>query len=156
MPCNRSPGTGCYPSMHCRWYSSMPCSRSLGGGCSRGVCSSGVCSWGRGVVWPSGLVTFSLKVAFWLKVVFCYGLQVWPSGKAFWYWGVSPNRPFQSEGHTRMAFWYGLLLSPPSRWLLLRTVCILLECILAKKKINTCNISPYLETLTENYFTGCN
>ena len=25
-------GGGCYPSMHCRWYPSMPCSRSPGGG----------------------------------------------------------------------------------------------------------------------------
>ena len=25
-------GGGCYPSMHCRWYPSMPCSRSRGGG----------------------------------------------------------------------------------------------------------------------------
>ena len=111
MPCNRSPGRGCYPSMHCRWYSSMPCSRSLGGGAAPGgVCSSGVCSWGRGVVWSSGLVTFSLKVAFWLKVVFCYGLQVWPSGKAFWYWGSLLTDPFNqkaiAEGHTRMAFCY--------------------------------------------------
>ena len=24
-------GGGCYPSMHCRWYPSMPCSRSPGG-----------------------------------------------------------------------------------------------------------------------------
>ena len=112
------------------------------------------------LVWPSGLVAFSLKAAFWLKVVFCYGLQVWPSGKAFWYGGSLLTDPFNQkaigEGHTRMAFWYGLLLCPPSRQLLLRTVCILLECILAKKKINTCNISPYLETLTENYFTGSN
>ena len=26
-----STGGGCYPSMHCRWYRSMPCSRSRGG-----------------------------------------------------------------------------------------------------------------------------
>ena len=25
------PQWGCYPSMHCRWYPSMPCSRSPGG-----------------------------------------------------------------------------------------------------------------------------
>ena len=36
-------GGGCYPSMHCRWYPSMPCSRSPG----RGVPGPrGVCSWG--------------------------------------------------------------------------------------------------------------
>ena len=52
-----------------------------------------------------------------LLVDFCYGLLVesdlllWPSGKALWYGGISPNRdPFQPEGHTRMAFWYGLLV----------------------------------------------
>ena len=43
----------CYPSMHCRWYPSMPCSRSPGGsapgGCLlQGVCSGGVCSWEGG------------------------------------------------------------------------------------------------------------
>ena len=31
MPCSRSRGGGCYPSMHCRWYPSMSCSRSWGG-----------------------------------------------------------------------------------------------------------------------------
>ena len=30
MPCSRSPGGVWYPSMHCRWYPSMPCSRSPG------------------------------------------------------------------------------------------------------------------------------
>ena len=36
---------GCYPSMRCRWYPSMPCSR---GGCSRGMPApeGGVCSGG--------------------------------------------------------------------------------------------------------------
>ena len=46
---------GCYTSMHCRWYPSMPCSRSpRGGACSNrcllvgggGACSGGVCSQG--------------------------------------------------------------------------------------------------------------
>ena len=35
---------GCYPSMHCRWYPSMPCSRGVpvaGGACSRGVPAPG-------------------------------------------------------------------------------------------------------------------
>ena len=83
-------------------------------------------------LWPSG-------------VIFCYGLLVWPSGKAFWYWGSLLTDPFNqkaiTEGHTRIAFWYGLLVrpsgvifcygllvSPPSRRLLLRMVRILLEC----------------------------
>ena len=42
MPCSR--GDVCYPSMHCRWYPSMPCSR--GGLLREGVCSRGVCSQG--------------------------------------------------------------------------------------------------------------
>ena len=48
---------GCYPSMHCRWYPSMPCrgvcsGRSAPGGFAlflpgpRGACSRGVSSWG--------------------------------------------------------------------------------------------------------------
>ena len=42
MPCSRSPGGGvCYPSMHCRWYPSKPCSRSPGG-------SPGPHPWGYG------------------------------------------------------------------------------------------------------------
>ena len=46
-------GGVCYPSMHCRWYPSMPCSRGVcswgGGGCllQGDACSRGqVCSWG--------------------------------------------------------------------------------------------------------------
>ena len=113
-------GGGCYPSMLCRWYPSMPCSRSpggcllLGGACSRGVCSGGVPALGRCglLLWPSGM-------AFWFGgllieggllvesghllwpsgVIFYYGLLVWPSGT-----GRSPNRdPFNqkaiTEGH---------------------------------------------------------
>ena len=83
---------GCYPSMHCRWYPSMPCSRSPGAVCSGGVClvprgsapgvdpglgrfssgEGGFLLWPSVVVfcyalllWPSGFVAFSLKVAFW-------------------------------------------------------------------------------------------
>ena len=41
---------GCYPSIHCKWYPSMPC--------SRGVSSGG---------WPS-------------VIAFCCGLLLWPSG----------------------------------------------------------------------------
>ena len=41
-----SHGGGCYPSMHCRWYPSMPCSRSLGG-----LVPGGACSGGGGLLW---------------------------------------------------------------------------------------------------------
>ena len=47
------------------------------------------------LLWPSG------KVAFWLKVVFCYGLLLWPSSKAFWCGGLviatwtPPRRPYR-------------------------------------------------------------
>ena len=83
-----SHGGGCYPSMHCRWYPSMPCSRSLGGlvpgvpapgGSVLGeVCSGGGCACSGGVPAPEG----------------------------------------------------GVETPPESRLLLLRTVHILLECIL--------------------------
>ena len=123
----------CYPSMYCRWYPSMPCSRSPGGAWSRGPALGGVPGWGvpglggacsSGVAfcygllfggflvwwpsdwrWPSSLVAFWLKVAFWFGgllvwwpsvMAFWCDLLLWPSGKAFWYLGVSPNRdPFQ-------------------------------------------------------------
>ena len=85
MPCSRSPGV-CYNSMHCRWYPSMPCSRgSLPG--PWGVPGS----WGvpgpqgglllGGVPGPGGC-----GLLLWPSVVvFCYGLLieggllVWPS-----------------------------------------------------------------------------
>ena len=38
-------GWGCYPSMHCRWYPSIPCSRSPERG---GSAPGGFCSWGGG------------------------------------------------------------------------------------------------------------
>ena len=67
----------------------------LWGAWSGGVCSGGVAFW-FGLLIEGSLLVES-------------GLLLWPSGKAFWY-GISPNRPFQPEGHTRMAFWYGLLM----------------------------------------------
>ena len=36
MPCSRS--GGCYPSMHCKWYPNMLCSRTPGGGSAPGGC----------------------------------------------------------------------------------------------------------------------
>ena len=101
---------GCYPSMHCRWYPSMPCSRSLGGACSQGGCglllwSSGMAFWFGGLLIEGGLLVESGLLLWPSDVIFCYGLLVLG--------GVSPNRdPFQQEGHTRMAFWYGLLAMP--------------------------------------------
>ena len=67
-----------------------------GGPAPGGVSLAGGPPWQREWVslpggWPSGLV------AFWLKVVFCYDLLVWPSGT-----GGSPNRdPFQPEAHNK-------------------------------------------------------
>ena len=55
------------------------------------------------LLWPSGLVAFcygGLLIEVGLLVE--SGLLSWPSGMAFWYWGVFPNRdPFQPEGHNR-------------------------------------------------------
>ena len=49
--CDSVHGGGCYPSMHCWWYPSMPCSRSAvgGGSAPRGGLLLGVCSW-KGLV----------------------------------------------------------------------------------------------------------
>ena len=94
---------GCYPSMHWRWYPSMPCSRSPGGG-GGGACSQrgpapgevpalgGACSkvGGAGVAFCYGLLGL---VAFWLKVTFWYGLLGWDQ-KAITE-GTTP------EGHNR-------------------------------------------------------
>ena len=63
-------GEGRYPSMHCRWYPSMPCSRSLGSipaflagfqahtqGGSLGGSGWGVCLlWGGGCLLPRDLL----------------------------------------------------------------------------------------------------
>ena len=51
-------GGGCYPSMHCRWYPSMPCM-----------------SRGRGVAFCYGLLLWSSVMPFWFG-----GLLVWSSG----------------------------------------------------------------------------
>ena len=65
-------------------------------------------------LWSSGLVAFSWKEAFWLKMVFCYSLLVWwPSGWKGWNQseGHQTRRPYQKatfnqkatkpEGHDR-------------------------------------------------------
>ena len=95
---------GCYPSMHCRWYPSMPCTRSPGGclflgglllgGLFPGGCllPGGVpCLRGCGLLlWPSGLVAFWLKVVFWSGGLVESGLLVWwPSDLvALWFGGL--------------------------------------------------------------------
>ena len=104
-------GCVCYPSMHGRWYPSMPCSgtcllggcllpgmSALGGSAPGESARGGVAFWCSLLVWPCGLV------AFWLKVVFCYGLLVRPSGVIFCY-GLLV-RPFG------VIFCYGLLVRP--------------------------------------------
>ena len=60
------------------------------------------------LLWPSGLVAFRLKAAFWLKVVFCYGLLVWwPSGSPDDHTRRlpsirrPPNQKGITEGHNR-------------------------------------------------------
>ena len=89
-------GGGCYPSMHCRWYPSMPCSRSPGGGMSA---SGGVPALGRCLFWGGA----------------CSGAGCLLQGCACF--GGAMKTPHKS------------------RWLLLRTVRILLECILVIIKV---------------------
>ena len=119
-------GGGCYCSMHCRWYPSIPCSRSLGGASSQrgqGAWSRGGCMLlgGRGCLVQRGGLLLGEEglcgLLLWPSVMdFWHGLLVWPSGKAFWYWGVSPNRdPFQPEGHNRRPYQNGLLVWPSGK-----------------------------------------
>ena len=76
----------CYPSMHCRWYPSIPCSRSPEGVSAPGAC---LLLGGGLLLWPSGLVAFWLKTAFW------YGL--WgPEGH-----NRRPPHQAITEGHHR-------------------------------------------------------
>ena len=81
-------GGGFYPSMHCRWYPSMPCSRSVGGGVSQ----------------------HALQVS-----------RPTPKGEV---------EGDQVQAHSQGGSWGGSSPGPGSRRLLLRTVRILLECIL--------------------------
>ena len=115
---------GCYPSMHCRWYPTMPCSRGvlLRGGSALGGSAPGgfLLLWGSA---PGG-------------VAFCYGLLLWPSGLVpsvegdllVWSPGGGGRRPAHQKATTEK----GVPGGDPPRWLLLRAVCILLECILVK------------------------
>ena len=119
-----------YPSMRCRWYPSLPL-QQVSGGCllpGWGVCSQGwgvsvpggVCSRGEGVcsgrVYSWGEFWYGLLVRP-SGVIFCYGLLVWYSVMAFWLKG---------------GLCYKRCPPPPCRRLLLRTVRILLECILVR------------------------
>ena len=104
-------GGGCYPSMHCCWYPSMPCSRSQGqagiptchtqggslggsvggspgphprgkfGGC---VCLGGVPAWG-GACSRGCLLQGGAAPG---GVALCCGLLVCPSVMAFWFGGL--------------------------------------------------------------------
>ena len=81
------------------------------------------------LLWPSGLVAFWLKVAFW------YGLRGGrrpPHQKAITEDHFQTEGCLQSEGHNRRPQQKAMRSPspPPSRRLLLRTVRILLECIL--------------------------
>ena len=152
---------GCHPSMHCRWYPSMPYSRGVPGprgevwsGGGLGVCSGGVP--GPGGVWPS-------------VMVFCCGLLLWPSGLVtFWFGGLlikggllvwssggrrhnrrpSHQKATIPEGHNRRE---GCLVeTTPPGWLLLRAVRILLECILVAGKSKLCTHSYTIEISNPN------
>ena len=120
-----------------------------------GLWPSVMAFWCGLLVWPSGMAFWFggllIEDSLLVEVVFCYGLLLWPSGMAFWYGLlVRPsgtgslltetfNQKAITEGHyTRRPYQYGLLVRPsgvivcyaPCRWLLLRTVRILLDCIL--------------------------
>ena len=96
----------CYPSMHCRWYPSMPCSRSPGGSAPGEVPGpGGSAPGGRGSAGGGGVVA----------VAFCCGLLLCPSGVVAF---CPPRRPYQKatfnqkattpEGHNS-----GLVETPP-------------------------------------------
>ena len=83
------------------------------------------------LVWPSGLVAFCLKAAFWYGLLVESGLLLWPSGKAFWCGGLLVERGSLLGETPQYNGQVGSMYPPtPSRWLLLWTVRILLECIL--------------------------
>ena len=110
--CLSTRGVGRYPSMHCRLYANMPCSRS-----------------------PRGVVSQ-------------HALQVSRPTTRGGNWGGSSQGGVGSPGHTQGRSWGGscrgglqahtrgglsqhaLRQTPLPRWLLLRAVPILLECIL--------------------------
>ena len=120
-------GGGYYPSMHCRWYPSMPCSRG-------GLLQGGV--WSRGCLVGGGLLLSSLLGGFsswrvWtsvmafccgllLKVAFCCGLLLWPSVEGTFWYGLleGARRQHQKattpEGHhTRRPPQRGCLVETP-------------------------------------------
>ena len=99
---------GWYPSIHCRWYPSMPCSRSLGGGI------------------PACLARFQAHTQGGVKGSGRGGFQVHT-------WGVSRPTP-------RGVCIPACTEADPLQRLLLRAVCILLECILVHLIISLSDI----------------
>ena len=99
------PGGWWYPSMHCRWFPSMPGRRSPGGGGGIPACLAG---------FQAHTQRGSLRGS-------------WGA----WSWrGLLPGEVC-SQGGT----WsWGVRGGDPPGWLLLRVVRILLECILVYKK----------------------
>ena len=89
-----------YPGMHCRWYLSMPCSRSPGEG-GIPACLAGFQAHTQGGSWG-----------------------VWPGGLQAHTLGGSPGPHLGGVCVSQHA------LRQTPRWLLLRTIRILLECIL--------------------------
>ena len=142
--------------MHCRWYPSMPCSRSPGGGAIPACIAGGIPAYLAaglqrgalllGVSAPGGCLLLG-------GVAFCYGLLLCPSVMAFWFggllieggiliedsllvWSWGGQKAIAEGHHTRRPPQKGGVpggdphtTHPPGR-LLLRAVCILLECIL--------------------------
>ena len=119
---------GCYPSMHCRWYPSMPCSRSQGGSAAGGVSSRGSAPW-RGAWWrpprdsyccgryASYWNAFLLVLKMFLKtcttaisspggdnhIFFQLKKKLMKSGKR-WFMGGSPWCPQDSSQHSTIPF----------------------------------------------------
>ena len=93
---------GCYPSMHCRWYPSMPCSRSwgdrglqdhtqggsLGGSVQGGCLLPGGGGPALGGLLPGGclLPVGACSQGGWCGLL--YGLLLCPSVMAFWFGGL--------------------------------------------------------------------
>ena len=100
--------SGGYPSMHCRWYPSMPC-RSPGG-------------WYPSMHYRSPGPHPGGKLR-------CLAWGGWSPGP---HWGGVLQACTQGglQAHTQGVYQHALRQTPPSRWLLLWVVRILLKCSL--------------------------